>query len=215
MATVKPGNSTMADWSSKYFPRCLEDMILPPSIKRSLILIRDRQVGPHLLLHGPHGTGKTVAALLLQMTDQLRILACKPETNTNAISYIIHQESEDWENKVRRLIVLDNADQLKTDAQAEVRAFMDTNARRNMYVLTANNPNKLGSAILSCVVPVDFSQIRGDPELREGMQIRALGILEAEGIQADASIVKGIVNRWFPDMRQVVKTMQYKLGLAP
>jgi hypothetical protein len=62
---------------------------------------------------------------------------------------------------------------------------------------------------------VDFSQIRGDPELREGMQIRALGILEAEGIQADASIVKGIVNRWFPDMRQVVKTMQYKLGLAP
>lgn len=205
----------MTDWSSKYVPKCLEDMILPPSIKRSLIAIRDRQVGPNLLFHGPHGTGKTVAAVLLQKTDQLRMHNCKVDSGSRDLAITIHRENDDWGNKVRRVIILDNADQMRPSGQVEARAFMDSNARRNQYVLTANDPSKLGGAILSCVVPVDFSQIRGDPELREGMQIRALGILEAEGIQADASIVRGIVNRWFPDMRQVVKTMQYKLGLAP
>jgi DNA polymerase III delta prime subunit len=205
----------MTDWSSKYVPKCLEDMILPPSIKRSLIAIRDRQVGPNLLFHGPHGTGKTVAAVLLKKTDQFRIHDCKAGTTERDLCFTINVDGDDWSNKVRRVIVLDNADLMKPNGQVEARAFMDNNARRNLYVLTANNPSKLGGAILSCVVPVDFSQIRGDPELREGMQIRAMGILEAEGIQADASIVRGIVNRWFPDMRQVVKTMQYKLGLAP
>lgn len=205
----------MTDWSSKYVPTCLEDLILPDSIKRPLIAIRDRQVGPHLLFHGPHGTGKTIAAILLKGKDQRRIHDCKTDTNARDLIYTIHQGGDDYGNKVRRLIVLDNADQMKSSGQVEARAFIDHNARRNMYVLTANDPSKLGGAILSCVVAVDFSQIRRDPELRECMQIRALGILEAEGIHADVSIVRGIVIQWFPDMRQVIKAMQFKLGLVP
>lgn len=203
----------MTDWAKKYMPTCMEEMILPPAIKRALVAIRDREVGPSLLFHGPHGCGKTSAAILLQKLDKVRLHDSRADTEARDLWFTIDESRLELDKKLRRLIVIDNADLMKPSGQIETRIFMDHIDRRDMFVLTANDYRKLGNAILSSVVAVDFSQMRGDPELKDEMQIRALQVLESEGIEVDTSIVRGIVNRWFPDMRQVLKAMQFKLGL--
>ena len=53
------------DWAQKYRPTRLEDMILPSSIKNSLLAVREKASGPSLLFTGRAGIGKTTAASLI------------------------------------------------------------------------------------------------------------------------------------------------------
>jgi DNA polymerase III delta prime subunit len=211
--TVETTNSKPTDWSKKYRPKCLEDMILPSSTKRALVAIRDREVGPSLLFHGPHGVGKTMAAVLLRSPKVSRIMNCTTDSKPNDVAFAHIQESDDWSNRIPRVILFDNADRLRRSVQEEARAWMEVKARRNLYVLTANDPKKLIAPIHSCVVPVDFSRIRRDPELLVAMYQRAMQIVHDEEIDADPSVVKAIVKQWFPDMRHILVRLQFEIGL--
>lgn len=50
------------EWTEKYRPRHLEQMVLPPALRAVIARAADTGEVPHLLLYGPAGTGKTTAA---------------------------------------------------------------------------------------------------------------------------------------------------------
>ena len=61
---------------------------------------------------------------------------------------------------------------------------------------------------------IDFNSMRGDATLQDEMLAHVLNILEAEAVQADSGVVNAIVRRYFPDMRQILKAVQFEVALV-
>jgi len=202
-------HANQVDWAQRYRPRQLEDMVLPPSFKQRLIKIRDSNAGPSLLLHGSAGTGKTTVAELIN-----------PE-NTHKINCSIYKGINDVRELQkyraiplfggRRVIVLDEADALTTDAQAALRGVMEDLSFSSMFIMTANYPDCLLAPLRSRVYEIDFSVLAGNQAMKVTMQQRVREILANEGIDdVDDHVIRAIVENRFPDMRRILKDLQYQ-----
>ena len=208
-----PFDKNQADWSQKYRPASLEDTILPDSIKSRLIALRDNDAGLSLLFHGDAGTGKTTAALLLN--DYCNNFRIKCSLH-RGIEMVRELDRPDFHTPMvfggRRTFILDEADYLTDEAQAAFRGLIEKLSGTSIFVFTANYPNKIIGPLHSRLQPVDFN-FRGNVELMNVMIKRALDILKLESIDADNRVVEKVVLDNFPDMRQVLKRLQYHYGL--
>ena len=202
------------DWAQKYRPTRLEDMILPTALMQRLIAIRDKQVGPSMLFHGRPGIGKTTAAVLLNPRDNVHYQDCEKYGEVNdVISVAFRLRKREKEDLARRVVVMDAADRLSTKVQQELPRIIEEISHSNMFVFTANNSSKFIEALRSRLVSIDFEEIGDDPMLQSAMTDRAMKILKAEGIAVKVSLVRAIVASSFPDMRQVLKRLQFEVGL--
>jgi DNA polymerase III delta prime subunit len=201
------------DWAQKYRPQLLEDMILPATMKKQLISIRDTGVGPSLLFHGNAGLGKTTAGLLINKDNTFKY-NCSIENGIKLVRDLSHDftaPSLDALDEVR-VILLDEADYLTKEAQAGLRAVLEELSFCNMFVLTANFTANIINPLRSRLVELNFDVIKGDFALRNEMLERTIQILECENVIIKADVVSEIVNRNFPDMRKVLKRCQYELA---
>jgi DNA polymerase III delta prime subunit len=113
-----------------------------------------------------------------------------------------------------RVVLLDEADYLTKEAQAGLRGAMEDYSRLNMYVFTANHADRLINALHSRLMPMDFSLLKGDSQLREEMLLRVREILDAENVELDLQSIRSLINIHAPDMRQILKRLQYEAVLA-
>lgn len=200
------------DWAQKYRPACLEDMVLPATWKRALIQQRDQQQGLSLLLHGPAGSGKTTAGLLIN-PEHTHKINCSVQNGIEMVRTLVEMTKRRYLFGELRVVLLDEADYLTKEAQAGLRAAMEDHSSENMYVFTANFVSNLIAPIQSRLMPLDFSSLSGDMALRDEMVERVTHILELEKVEATKSQVKAVVRDHFPDMRQVLKKLQFQFGL--
>lgn len=102
-----------------------------------------------------------------------------------------------------------NCDQLTHAAQGTLRATMEEFADNTRFVLTCNFKNKLMDAIHSRCTFVDFT---ASPEEKKKMIMQAwkrcVEILAIENVEADKKVVAHLVDKYFPDMRRVLNTLQ-------
>ena len=109
-------------------------------------------------------------------------------------------------------MVLDSVDQLARKFFIELEQLAARHDLLGMLILTAALPKKIPPAIHSCVVSVNFDQMIGDADLRQQMYVRMMEILENETLPRKDEVVRSIVLRWFPDMRQIVNRIQFEIG---
>jgi DNA polymerase III delta prime subunit len=114
----------------------------------------------------------------------------------------------------RRVVLLDEADYLTKDAQAALRGEVESLSVVNDFVMTANEPRRLIEPILSRFFPVSFD-FKLDEEVRLDLKERLWNIAIAEGFTdvSDEQLFE-IVDYGFPDMRRMVKSLQFQLQLA-
>ena len=203
------------DWAQKYRPSKLEDMILPSSIKNPLIAIRDKGVGPSLLFSGRAGLGKTTAAMLLNSKNTLKI-NCSDKNKIADVRELDNCASKSvYLDDGMRIIVMDESDYLTASAQAALRATLEKMSCINLFVFTANEPKRLIKPIHSRLMPINFDDIFGDAKLKAEMVERACEIIENEQLNVkDKRIVQEIVNNHFPDMRSLLKKLQFEYQLS-
>ena len=201
-----------SDWAQKYRPQKLEDMILPSFLFEKLKNMRDSQKGLSLLFHGKAGTGKTTAARLIH--DYCYDVDCSAANSGEEVRKLdgICAGVSIWDNL--RVVLLDEADYLRKPSQATLRHLIEKHSMRNLFVFTANYPERIIAPLHSRLHPIDFSFNASDSILKERMVKRSSEILENESISVDISIVKTIVRECFPDMRKVLKRLQFEFSLA-
>ena len=162
-------------------PMVLED------IAGQAIFVKDamgwRQSGKYpkaVLLHGPPGTGKSSAALVLVREMQGEWFDPVNYTVTNASDDrgidFIRNELKQWSGVraiggARRGIIADEADGLTPAAQDAARVILEDNAGTTLFIFTANDISKIKPAIKSRCLVYEFKPLRPNEGAQRLMQL--------------------------------------------
>lgn len=202
---------TYLDWGLKYRPNSLEDVLMEGELKSRLSKLVSQKGGLSLLFWGRPGCGKTSVAKLINPENTV-FINCSTNNSIDTVRWIESQFQAGVVTGGRRLLLLDEADNLTPDAQAAIRAVSEELAIHNDFVLTANDPNKLSEAVRSRFLPVKFDLEKTEQITKELID-RMADIARKEGYgSVPEEHLKGIVERTFPDMRRMIKTLQLELN---
>ena len=198
------------DWSQKYRPTKLDDMVLPSTFRQKIEKAMITRGGMSMLFYGPPGTGKTTLAEVLN-AQGLYKLNC---SDTNSITDIRNLKRKCSARPLyteRRLILLDEGDFLTKEAQAALRGIAEEISAVNDFIMTANEPSRLSAAIHSRFLPIEFNFLATD-EYKAALKARLKLIAELEtGTTPESALLESIVRRQKTDIRAMIKTLQAEL----
>ena len=197
-------------WTEKYRPTKVDGYVFTDVAVREQIEQWIKEGGcPHLLLHGPAGTGKTTLAKLLVHElqidgyDFLQVNASRD----NGVDFL-KSKIEGFVSTMPfghlKIVLLDEADSLPLMTQSALRTDMETYSQTVRFILTCNYPEKIMPAIReSRCHHVHISK----PDKTE-YTARAATVLVNEGVEFDLDTLDSYVRVAYPDLRKCLNQLQ-------
>jgi len=201
-------------WVEKYRPKKISEIVNQTDIKGSLsALLKNQDEMPHLLFSGSAGVGKTTMALCISQEilgdkwkDYTLELNASDERGINMVRERVKKFSRfaglDTEIPFK-IIILDEADEMTSDAQTALRRIIEDTAKFCRFILIANNISKIINPIQSRCAVFKFTQI-DEKEIISHLK----SVLKKEKGKADEKGLKEIAEYAGGDLRHAINLLQ-------
>ena len=159
-------------WSEKYRPKKLQEVVNQKEIIKGISnLIKSPDI-PHMLFAGPAGVGKTTTALCIVMellgdewrkntlelnaSDERGIKMVRERVKEFAASIKLAGDKEFGKPKI---IILDEADEMTSEAQTALRRIIEDSARTTRFIIICNYLSQIIEPIQSRCVVFRFTRL--------------------------------------------------------
>ena len=201
-------------WVEKYRPMKLSSIVNQKEVIGSLkSLLKNVSEIPHLMFSGSAGVGKTTTALCLAREilgeywkDYTLELNASDERGINMVRDRVKKFARfsGLDTKIPfKLIILDEADEMTSDAQTALRRIIEDTAKYCRFILIANNISKIIEPLQSRCAVFKFTRI-SEKEVVSYLE----EICKKEKIKFDEKGLKTIYSYSEGDMRHSINILQ-------
>jgi replication factor C small subunit len=205
-------DDTHTIWIEKYRPSVLKDIVGQDEIvERLSSYVRNKNL-PHLLFTGSAGVGKTTAAVTLakeffkdSWQMNFRELNASDERGIDVVRNQIKQfaRTTPLGDATFKILFLDEADALTTDAQAALRRTMESYAQTCRFILSCNYSSKIIDPIQSRCAIYRFKSLGANAIKEEICRIAS-----KENLSVTEKAMDAIVYIAQGDMRKAINALQ-------
>ena len=199
-------------WVEAHRPETLDEIIgHEDQIERLKMYADDNEV-PHMIFAGPPGTGKTAAITAFAR----EVFGDGWRSNMDELNASDERGIDTIRNKVKgiarsnpaggsayKILFLDEADALTTDAQKPLRRIMEDHSDVTRFFLSCNYPNQIIEAIQSRCSMFRFGRLKDD----EVMEL-LIRVAQAEDLEYDETALEMIRTEARGDARSAINSLQ-------
>jgi DNA polymerase III delta prime subunit len=191
--------------NERYRPNVLENYVGNTTLKSSIDKQLKQNDIQNYLFYGSAGTGKTTLAKLIVNNldcDSLYINA-SDERGIETIRDKVVGFSSVASIKPLKVVILDEADFLTIQAQASLRNVIETFSRTTRFILTCNFVERIIDPIQS-----RCQTFKIVPPTKKEVAVHIAGICDKENIGYEVPAIGQLVNKYYPDIRKMLNTVQ-------
>lgn len=202
-------------WVERYRPWTLDELVNQNDIKQRLkLLVEKKGELPHLLFAGPPGSGKTTTALIIArqlLGDQWRDYTLSLNASDERGIDIVRERvktfarfSDRRDGIPFRLVILDECDEMTSDAQTALRRIMEETSAYTRFILVCNYSSGIIEPLQSRCAIFRFQRLNESAvvsHIREIARKEKVKVLGANALGAVFEATQG-------DLRQAINLLQ-------
>jgi replication factor C small subunit len=209
-------------WSEKYRPQKLDDVVDQKEIIMGISNLIKSPDLPHMLFAGPAGVGKTTSALCiarellgeewrkntlsLNASDERGIKMVRERVKEFAASIKLASDKEFGKPKI---IILDEADEMTSEAQTALRRIIEDSAGTTRFIIICNYLSQIIEPIQSRCVVFRFTRLPKD-DVVEHLNM----ICDREKVKYEEKAISQIFDATGGDLRHSINIMQAAAGMG-
>ncbi|MCY1154396.1 MAG: rfcS [Nitrososphaera sp.] len=222
MESAKETDLANLMWSEKYRPKKLKEVVDQKEIIKGISnLIKSPDI-PHMLFAGPAGVGKTTTALCIAMellgeewrkntlelnaSDERGIKMVRERVKEFAASIKLADDKEFGKPKI---IILDEADEMTSEAQTALRRIIEDSARTTRFIIICNYLSQIIEPIQSRCVVFRFRRLP-----KEDVIDYLKMICEQQKVKYEEKALAQIYEATGGDLRHSINIMQAAAGMG-
>ena len=226
MDVVKDKEVKSRPWVEKWRPQNVEDVSHQEEVVKTLKTSIEKGSVSHLLFHGPPGTGKTTTVLALaralygpnlykdrvlelNASDERGISVIREKVKTFAAAAVGNQREPGYPCPKFKLIILDEADTMTSDAQSALRRVIEASSRVTRFCLICNYVTRIIEPLASRCAKFRFTTLPVG-----SMMDRIVYIAEQEKVELADGAIETILQTSGGDMRKAVTFLQSSAQLS-